>query len=655
MSSNTEDLCSHCKKLHSLASCPVLEEQQHQAYSQAEAGTSVAIAQIEVREGSADISTASSGPAHPIVEGLTYNGGAYLCADTNNAISDNNNDSQRNGSGSLAPPNPYANTYPTTEVSSSFSSAVGNRFSWADRRSTSAGTVSSREPINSNTQLGNNDNNSDFNNQHVLQLDRSPHSPVKLELQQRVSSLPPVLAPAGNHNNIAINLQHPSQSNGSANNSNQEEFNTKPTYSSPAPASRITGNSSRNEYGRLADGDAASQYGGSSTSEYQEYPSPVISRASGMLPTPIKNFVASSNHGQYFRPANVVNDQRSLPGPYRSTGYANDPAKDSSASSYGQPLNGSNPNLSSPAGQRGNYFDQNGNLAINDDIFHASYRQNYPQAPASPIQQSFNLRPMPNVPHMQDYVHTPTFAVECLKNYANDLQSWAFELTLHTTRLEKVLDLPGQLVWSRDSSFGAKLILQRTPANLEQFNAAIAAGNSSTKALIQLRKASASMNVSPLNFLGTSQQPVGSILGTENNTPEGTPVRGTGRGRGRGGAARGGRATSATKRAPVKRKSTTQDTEDGDDMMGGGNTGSSAVMSTTATKTPARKRGPSKKVKNEPAFDPVDIPGDGSAYTNFPVLAANPHRMADDPDLDAEGETDEEWFALLRRNSFFPN
>ncbi|PVH87188.1 hypothetical protein DL98DRAFT_637934 [Cadophora sp. DSE1049] len=684
MSSTAEDPCSHCKKHHSLASCPMLEEQQRQAYSQADTSTSTATAGIQVSDGSAAMQATGSNTAHPM-EGLTYNGGAYLCADTNNAISDNNN-SDANGSVSMAPPDPYANTYPTTLGSSSLVSAIGNRFSWADRRSTSAGTVSGGEtPSGNNT--ANVKNNNDFNLQRRSQPNGSTCSPIKQESRPRFPSLPPVLDPRGNNNNNGFNIQHPSQNNGNIHNANQREFQLRLPSFSPAPAPRSTSTSNNNVHDRTADRDAASQYGGFSTSDCQEYSSPARPRTSGLLPTPIRSYVPSSNHGQYLRPLSIFNDQRTLPGPYRYTGYANDPAADSSSSSYGRPANGNaasldvkdphnifiieevdfhqavnaqsgapgdhyighNPDLSNTPGQRGYYSGQNGNLVGDETRLALEYQRHYEAQAASPVEQCFNLRPMPQEPHMEDYAHTPTFAVECLKNYAKDLQSWAFELSLHTTRLEKLLDLPGRLVWERDSSFKAKLILERTPANRELFNAAIAAGNSATKALIQSRNSATSMNVSPplpLNFLAAGQEPLGSAMGTENNSPDGTPVKGTGRGRGHGSAARGGRAAPANRKAPAKRKSATQDTEDGEDMMSGDNTGSS----TAAKKAPARKRVAAKKVKSEPASDPVDIPERQSGYYSLPVLAAKPPGMVDDRDLDAEGETDEEWFESQRRN-----
>ena len=109
-----------------------------------------------------------------------------------------------------------------------------------------------------------------------------------------------------------------------------------------------------------------------------------------------------------------------------------------------------------------------------------------------------------------------------------------------------------------------------------------------------------------------------------------------------------GRAASGTKKAPAKRKSTTQDTEDGDEMAGGDNAG----PSTAVKKAPVRKRAPAKKAKSEiaAASAPVNVSGGPSGFYNQSVLAANAPGMADDRDLDgAEGETDDEFLASLQR------
>ncbi|KAH7403346.1 hypothetical protein BKA64DRAFT_743950 [Cadophora sp. MPI-SDFR-AT-0126] len=704
MSSTAEALCSHCKKHHSLASCPLLEEQQLQAYSQAETSAIVALAGMQASNASAAMQATDSDAARP-VEGLSYNGNAYLCADTLNTISDNQNISHTVGSSSIAPPDPYANTYPTGSGSEDFASTVGNRFSWADHRSTSAGNLSeAKSTTRKGNKIGSNDSNNSFNFQRPSQHNESYGGPVKQESHWRLPSLPLFLArpSSGSSNNIGFNIKHPSQANGSSSNAIQPEFQTCLSSFDSAPTTRATSFSENDGYGHDADRDAASEHEGFSTSEYQERSSPARSGAPGLLPTPIRSFVPSGNHGQYLRPLGVLNDQRTLPGPYRYNGYANDPAANftnqhqRSENGYAprihaEPLivpqyhnlfnpddylfpdivlrqasanvnqNNGNPNVSDIIGQRGNNPGQNVNLTVNDQVLHPGFQQNnYQVQAASPIQQSFNLRPMPSEPDMGDYTHTPTFAVESLKNYAKDLQSWAFELYLHTTRLENLTDLPGRLLWNRDSSFGARLILERTPANRELFDAAIAAGNSATKALIRTRNLIDSMNVSPplpSNFLPAGQQPLGKFMETEHSTPDSTPVRGTsrGRGRGRGRASRGGRVAPAAKRAPAKRKSATQDTDDGDDMMGGDNTASSDAKPAVVKKAPARKRGPAKKVRGEPASDPADIPQHQPGSSSLPVPATDHSGMFDDRDLDAEGETDEEWFESQRRNTLGVN
>lgn len=108
-----------------------------------------------------------------------------------------------------------------------------------------------------------------------------------------------------------------------------------------------------------------------------------------------------------------------------------------------------------------------------------------------------------------------------------------------------------------------------------------------------------------------------------------------------------GRAASGTKKAPTKRKATTQDTEDGDEMTGGDNAG----PSTAVKKAPVRKRAPAKKAKSEIAAAPAptNVSGVPSGFFSQPVLATNAPGMTDDRDLDAEGETDDEFLASLQR------
>jgi len=545
MSSTEDSVCSHCKDVHPPLCCPVLIQQQMQAHSLLQFDSSAAKAADGFGDGSVATQAGSSNQAHPsksqprslatsrtsyllrrrsrftvaltdsqVAEGLTYNGGAYLCPDTNTAISDNNDDSNANGSDSMPPRDPYANSYPTVLGSNDLASTIANRFNWAGRRSISAGTAPGTD-TGSGRNTVNVENNDDFNIWRASQPSISISSPPKQESEATILSLPSAFPPLRRtyHDND-LNNQQPSQSSGSTNNANSNQQDLMSGFSSFSSALTST------------DYETTSHYGDSSTSEYQAFSSPARPTMHGMIPTAIQSFVPSINHGQYIRPSSFYNDQRTVPGPYRYNGYANNPAMGSNAGSYGRgPANdnvgspvtgplvqhaGHNPDLSHTAGQ---HPLEMAGIPLDAATRQAIEYQRNAEAQATIVEHSFNLRPMPKAPVMQDYCTTPTFAVECLQNYAKDLQSWAFELSLHTTRLESVLNLPGQLAWAHDS-FAARLILNRTPENAEGFKTAMAASETATKAMIHARNVANSMNVSPtMHFQAAGQQSRGATRG----------------------------------------------------------------------------------------------------------------------------------------------
>lgn len=543
MSSTEDGVCSHCKNVHPPLSCPVLIQQQIQEHSLLQFDSAAAFAADDFGDGSVATQAGSSNQALPsksqprslatsrtsyllrrrsrftvaftdsqVAEGLTYNGGAYLCPDT--AKSDNNNDSNVNGSASMPPRDPYANTYPTVLGSNDFASTVANRFNWAGRHSISAEAAPGID-IGSGSNTVNIERNDGFNIRRASQPSISISSPPKQESEATILSLPSAFPPLHRtYDDNDLNNQQPSQTSRSTNNvnSNQQDL--------------TTGHSSFTSALTSTDYETTSHNGDSSMSEHQDFSSPARPRMYGMIPTAIQSFVPSSNHGRYIRPSGFYNDQRTVPGPYQYNGYANNPATGSNASSYGRgPAKHNvessvtypfgqhaviNPNLSHTAGQHPLEL---AGIPLDAATRQAIEYQRSSEAQATIVEHSFHIRPMPRAPVMQDYCTTPTFAVECLQNYAKDLQSWAFELSLHTTRLENVLNLPGQLAWAHDS-FAARLILDRTPENAEGFKTAMATAETATKAMINARNISNSMNVSPeMHFQAAGQQSRGASRG----------------------------------------------------------------------------------------------------------------------------------------------
>ncbi|KAL2067294.1 hypothetical protein VTL71DRAFT_1718 [Oculimacula yallundae] len=319
--------------------------------------------------------------------------------------------------------------------------------------------------------------------------------------------------------------------------------------------------------------------------------------------------------------------------------------------------------------------------------------------------RTFPMRPLPAPPAIEDFENAPALAVLRLKGYAKEVQDYGLLLEQHATRLQPIAALEhhqgARFVWSPDMTFSALLEMPNTHTNMALINNATLGGKLAVRNGVLTRQFGTLLNATadqvlvlaangqnqsggpmkdeqmlgsatafdamahlmeerrkgvmngsigkgPLNGNIGSMPTSDAVAGEQDDNHTSavdTPVRGgtSTRGKGRGGAARGGGVTAAKKKATPKRKSDAQDIEEGNENTMGADTGSSAVKPPKKTPAP-RKRGPAKKVKseaaikNEAAAELINLSMapqfTGSSSTPAPVV---------DLERDTQGEVDNQY------------